>query len=732
MSVSLEQSIRLDGRFYQTLQKEKQYNYKISQCIENTVHQLLKERTSSNRPGMLLGKVQSGKTRTFLGIMGLGYDNGYDLVIILTKGTNALARQTYVRVQQEFASQMEEDQMRVFDIMGLPDNLRKWERQQKLAFIVKKETKNMDRLKEALFEKYPDLSSKRILFIDDEADFASVAYQKNTEANIHELRVISGKIDELRETLPSSSFLQVTATPYSLYLQPEERKVHENKVFQPVRPAFTEIVPVHNQYVGGDMYFEKANNLDHMASHLFHEIEDRELEVMKKLDRRRVKLDQLLYQKNISNIREALVNFIVGSSIRRWQQRKSGARMEKYSCMIHTERGKMAHAWQEEMVNRMESQLRESAENDDPIFRELIEASYNDLMRSVSKVDLPQPSFQELFYEVRKAVLEEHLVSSVVNSEKDVNELLDHTGQLQLRAPMNIFIGGQILDRGITIGNLIGFFYGRNPKSFQQDTVLQHSRMYGARPLADVAVTRFYTTRHIYDVMERIHEFDTALRDAFESGGHDQGVVFIQKDPLEEMIPCSPNKILLSNIRLMKPHKRLLPIGFQTGYKTYIQKTVNHITKQLEKWRESPVKKKGEAFLIPVELASELLTLIHQTLEMEEGYEWDVEDHQSMLHYLSHAHDSENKGYVWIIVRENRQIQRYDKNGRFESSPDTPSNGKGELGLARKVATDVPALILLHQQGKKEHGWRGAPFWWPILVAPKETTPAVYASKTIS
>jgi len=44
-----------------------------------------------------------------------------------------------------------------------------------------------------------------------------------------------------------------------------------------------------------------------------------------------------------------------------------------------------------------------------------------------------------------------------VNSEKQIAELLDDTGQLKLRTPLNLFIGGQILDRGVTIANLIGF-----------------------------------------------------------------------------------------------------------------------------------------------------------------------------------------------------------------------------------------------------------------------------------
>ena len=63
-----------------------------------------------------------------------------------------------------------------------------------------------------------------------------------------------------------------------------------------------------------------------------------------------------------------------------------------------------------------------------------------------------------------------------------------------MRTPYNIFIGGQILDRGITVPNLLGFCYGRSPKRMQQDTVLQHARMYGARPRPDLAVTRLYTT----------------------------------------------------------------------------------------------------------------------------------------------------------------------------------------------------------------------------------------------
>jgi len=61
-----------------------------------------------------------------------------------------------------------------------------------------------------------------------------------------------------------------------------------------------------------------------------------------------------------------------------------------------------------------------------------------------------------------------------------------------------------------------------------QDTVLQHSRMYGFRPVADVAVTRFYTIERGFEAMRRIQQGDIPLRRVLaEHGAH--SVVFIQR-----------------------------------------------------------------------------------------------------------------------------------------------------------------------------------------------------------
>jgi hypothetical protein len=59
-------------------------------CAEETVKELLQKATTSDHPGMLLGKVQSGKTRTFISILALAFDNGFDIAIVLSKNSRAL------------------------------------------------------------------------------------------------------------------------------------------------------------------------------------------------------------------------------------------------------------------------------------------------------------------------------------------------------------------------------------------------------------------------------------------------------------------------------------------------------------------------------------------------------------------------------------------------------------------------------------------------------------------
>jgi hypothetical protein len=83
--------VNTTGSFYPVYRKQKSaYDPATFKCAEETVAELLTHATTSEHPGMLLGKVQSGKTRTFISILALAFDNGFDVAIILTKNSKPL------------------------------------------------------------------------------------------------------------------------------------------------------------------------------------------------------------------------------------------------------------------------------------------------------------------------------------------------------------------------------------------------------------------------------------------------------------------------------------------------------------------------------------------------------------------------------------------------------------------------------------------------------------------
>ena len=65
MESSAKLTLKLDGDFYPNFIKDKDYSNEALRAIKETVRKLLEQPTSVNRPGMLLGKVQSGKTKTW-------------------------------------------------------------------------------------------------------------------------------------------------------------------------------------------------------------------------------------------------------------------------------------------------------------------------------------------------------------------------------------------------------------------------------------------------------------------------------------------------------------------------------------------------------------------------------------------------------------------------------------------------------------------------------------------
>jgi hypothetical protein len=714
---------------YERFIKDKNYSEESKRVIQETVDNLLKNLDGINHPGMLLGKIQSGKTRTFIGIIALSFDKGYDVCIVLTKGTVALSEQTYRRLSSEFSTFSEDDEIQVYDIMKMP-KLTPFLMEEKLIFVVKKQRDNLSRT-ENLFSQYPNLLNKKVLIIDDEADFGGIGFTRDKKAQDDVvINVLASQIDSLRFLLKSNhSFLQVTATPYSLYLQPKGEFTLNSFVHQPIKPQFTSLVPIHDAYVGGVQYFEESLDPDSIFYYLHIDVLKKEFEVLENKNAKY--LTNILTTPNLSVLRKSILNFLVGGAIRMIQEEKNN---RKYKCsfILHTSVGNEKHNWQIDLVEKLLDSLKDKSQKNDANFTELIRESYLDISESVKVNRETPPSFEVLLAKVQNNLSKGYCSVKVINSENDISVNLDNNGQLKLDNPYNIFIGGQILDRGLTIENLIGFFYGRDPKEFQMDTVLQHSRMYGARSRNDMSVTRFYTSTRIYQAMKKMHEFDSSLRSAFERGlkNGDDGVVFVFVDGDSDIKPCAPDKILISNTVTISSGSRTLPFGFQTKAKTHIQKNIDKIDDLIEKSSGGNINK---PFLIDLSDVKEIITLIAETYEYSDTYDnkdldWDHTTFVALMdRHLIDSKNQQTQAKIYVYCKKNRDISRYKKGeGSFSDAPD---DGRTDLKIARETAKDLPCLILLKQNGKKEKGWRDAEFYWPILISPQVTKPAVYASK---
>lgn len=732
------------GQYYRTKIAEQErdgsfkYNEELQKCIKDTCEYCLElannPNTNINEPVMMLGKIQSGKTRAFTGLIALGFDNGFDMVFILTKNSKALVDQTMKRMRDEFKDAITDHEINVFDIVKTNVDLSGYELEQKLILVAKKEKTNLDRIINFI-SKYAIEEHKKCLIIDDEADTTGIGFAKvkGTEDEF-DLRAVSSRVNDIREYLGGCVFVQVTATPYALYLQPE---FSQDDTIKPIKPKKTFLVPSGVGYIGGKYYFLDSREENHPGRFIFEIVSEDENSLVsnekkkgktaKTLNDRRIfKIEDIIASKtSLPGFKRGIINFIVGGCCLRLVNSKA-----HYSYIIHTATQKHSHVKIEEIVKEIIEQIKNRDNKVQSFIDELLQNSYNDIKQSYEAYGKEMPNYEKVANAFYSAIDKGYVKITTVNSDKDMQEILEQdTGELKLAVPFSIFVGGQILDRGVTIPQMIGFYYGRNPQTMQQDTVMQHSRMFGYRSEELLSVTRFYTTLRIYENMVKITEMDEKLRDSIAQHGDDGGVYFLQQyigeytdaegqKRKDKVIPCSPSKIAMSDIVCFKPYSRILPVGFLPEVKSITTPCMRRIDKALDKLIEHDNKNPVVVNFNDIE---DILEEIYNCIIPDDGAARFINKEQFIdtLKYL--VGDS---GKLHLIVRRNRRLSKFRENGMtYQDSPDTP---RDERTLAKNIAKENPVLILIQQDGTVD-GWQGRPFWWPIITVQGNSKTTIFA-----
>lgn len=436
--------------------------------------------------GIVIGKVQSGKTSNFISVLALALDNGYDIAIVLGGNTLELLKQNATRINASFHVDSEKlTVLKTNDNKSLinPSRIKEFlENGRKVVIVGLKHNKHIDQIADIFNNGY--LSSKSVLIVDDEGDQATL----NTKAYKDSMSKTYDSILKLKGKLRSHCFLSVTATPQANILI---------EAFDKLSPDFGELVYPGQGYCGlQEFHGENGDKY-------IYEIPSSEGNLLDDIG-----VPQSVYK--------AMAMFFVSNAIR-----YSRGDMRNHAMLIHPSQRKYDHRIVESKIQdiledwKSKAKTRLSGHNDIsylPLRRQLVEAYKAFISDGVICV-----SFEDL----EKTVLNRIKACSPVllcNSEENAsdNSKLYKT---------NIFVGGNLVERGITIKGLAVTYITRRAKGKSNvDNTEQRARWFGYK--ADyLDVCRVFTSKDIKDDFTSILEHDEDMWASIERA-HERGIPF--------------------------------------------------------------------------------------------------------------------------------------------------------------------------------------------------------------
>ncbi|MBW4429011.1 MAG: Z1 domain-containing protein [Nostoc desertorum CM1-VF14] len=654
------------------------------------VSQPHKGKIADGTTGLIYGKVQSGKTNTTIATLALAQANHFRCFIVLTSDNTCLGEQTAGR----FADQLKGGPV-VFNWQQWRNDPEDFATNQLLDYIkdtgvVLVSTKNKSHLDNLLkVLKSVKASSVPTLIFDDEADNASPNTNEAKQAKKGKDTVpdsaIFEKIGNIRKEVANHIYLQITATPQSLLLQ---------NINHPCKPVFCAALPQPgDSYIGGDLFF--SDNSKYCCTKV-------ELEELDQLKKQGGKITPGNNWDIPPGLRLSLCCFFLGSIYKIKSAKNSDA---KYSFLAHIDHKRITHSTLEKVIRSFVVELDKalrgklSATKREEAMKWLNQA-YTELSETAKNLPPLNDLVIELEHELRNAI------PKVIDASNPDKELKYSPG-------MNILIGGNRLGRGVTIEGLMITYYGRDAKQKTMDTVHQHARMFGYRQeLLDV--TRLFLPQHILEDFRAIHEADEGMRQAI---GDDPNNINIQPVWVgSKLKPTRSNVLNPSAINAFTPGIAIFPPD-PLWKASEIKEHTENLTKLLEPYSD-------EDMLYEIDIDFLLNILSYMPSRPAGNYPWEDKRVQEVLKAMKNTAGIQQGR---LNVRRGKETK--GKGLRLKNRPAKDGSGtwRGTSGFtspewvnkAKQEYPNVPTLIVILEQGRKEDGWEGLPFYLPTLVLPK-------------
>ncbi len=388
--------------------------------------------------GLALGKVQSGKTSSFIALTALAFDNDYRIVIVIAGTKNNLLKQTHKRIEKQFNIEGRNDR-KIATLTTAEEGLNEKEITAVLesgSNVLITALKHHDHINKisSIFSS-PELSNYPTLIIDDEGDQASL----NTK-NKGKKSTTYREITNLQKTFNLNGFVAYTATPQANLLI---------KTFDDLFPEFAVLLDPGEGYTGGTT-FHGADKEKYMR-----DIPESDIPLE----------DNIPY-----SLEKSLSCFLVGAAIRTLRSDN-----DIHSMLIHTSRRKNEHLdlgkKMDTLIEKWKAYLKlPKSDNARHKIETKLLVGYKDITNNGN--DISYPDWEIVMNQIVAEIKQLRLWT--VNSDPNADKVVD-----RLNLKNNIFIGGNMLERGVTIEGLAVTYITRRAKVSQSDTVEQRARWFG-------------------------------------------------------------------------------------------------------------------------------------------------------------------------------------------------------------------------------------------------------------
>ena len=432
---------------------------------------------------LLVGKVQSGKTSNLELFTALAFDNGFNLVIIYGGYDGTLLSQTTNRFKKTFDIPNDTDysddapvvftsddsaQLLTVDDEIIEDLL---DANKPIFLISMKRPAAMNKVNDLLAR--IDKSNLKAFIIDDEGDQASLNTKKNKSKDVS---ATYSSIVSMKEHLNDPLYLSVTATPQALIFLDE---------YSCLRPDSIRLIEPGKGYCGVDAY----HLYDSGAIELIDDEDQQDLS------------DGIL----VDSLKNALRHYIIASAIMFKRGRKSS------EMIIHSHRNVSNHSTIYKMVNVFIQTFKDQVEYNDEEGLEITKNEYTKAYSTYFNSTVQQNYEFECLWNIicEKIVRKIYLI--LKNSAGQVTQANENLRKYK------IYIGGDLLQRGVTFPGLVTTYFSRWAKdSGNMDTNLQRARWFGYREKW-IDLCKIFTSETIAREFTNLSEIETDLWEQFYS-----------------------------------------------------------------------------------------------------------------------------------------------------------------------------------------------------------------------